>query len=765
MPKDHKKINITEIAEFDPERVDGVGKGANGFPILMLKSIATEDGNVDDVTTAKADAEHDACDTCDGEGTILEGNRKCPKCLGTGKAPKVGESAKAFIESVIKESEGVALSGAPVPPAADCPTCNASGLIDGASVHGKVCVDCGGTGKDQSMTNPVELNAVAADAGRVSVGDPEGRETMDKAASDNQCVGCQAMNKAVAKFCAGCGDDMAKAAAQMCSCGHSIAAGEKTCSGCGLAVDMTKGHDFDPDGFRPAQYSADADETVGCPECESMNDLDAAYCDQCGHMLAGDPDVTVDGVPVGGDDDDSADDDSMDDDSTDDDSMKSLTKTDAWKRLLEATGNTVAKDVVTVADGATFTAPNPVEMVPADSDDIDASGMPGSPSWEATDAQTATNAAQTLMQAAELIRTFASRENIEVAAGEGNDIFDAKAAEMALVGVTGALGIMAQLAFHENLEAQKSLEEEGGAAKAGKRLSNKSVAVLMAARDHLDALLGDNNQTGQSDDDNTNSGEAANKYIQSANKALLAKEIKDMTTEELTKVLDQRDERLVGLLADTFKGLPADNNVASIASAKDANKKSKNKNPKAEMTDLEDEATQGDDESANTSPTGAAKADGQECSGCGAMCKAGDSECAKCGMAMKSEAELTPEEIEARVAAKEAKKALKAARRAEKEAAENAAVAKAIAEGVAEATEAVRTLQDRLATVEKMAAPSTIVRTRPSDAIAKSVERDDLEMRLAQLERVTRETADNDIRKASREEAKEVRDRIAGLSA
>ena len=115
--------------------------------------------------------------------------------------------------------------------------------------------------------------------------------------------------------------------------------------------------------------------------------------------------------------------------------------------------------------------------------------------------------------------------------------------------------------------------------------------------------------------------------------------------------------------------------------------------------------------------------------------------------------------------AEEAKKALKAAQKAEKEAAENAAVQKAIAEGVAEATTAVIALQERLSTVEKMAAPSTIVRTRPQDALTKSVERDELEMRLAHLERVARETPDQDIRKASREESKEIRDRIAGLSA
>ena len=84
---------------------------------------------------------------------------------------------------------------------------------------------------------------------------------------------------------------------------------------------------------------------------------------------------------------------------------------------------------------------------------------------------------------------------------------------------------------------------------------------------------------------------------------------------------------------------------------------------------------------------------------------------------------------------------------------------------MAEATEAVRTLQERLATVEKMAAPSNIVRTRPQEDMTKSVERDELEMRLAQLERTARETPDNDIRKASREQAAEIRTKITSLSA
>ena len=899
MPKN--EVTITEIEEFEPSRVDGVGKGANGFPILMLKSIGDEAVKADDRSN---------CKTCDGDGKILNNQRKCPDCLGTGKAPKVGESAKQFIEAVTKE-DGVAPSGAPYElTEQDCPTCNGSGTIADASHDGKMCPDCGGTGIDQMMTNPKELNAVAADPGRISVGDPEGRETMDKQ-SGSGCPGC-----AVA-----------------------MANGDDKCPECGAKVE--KGHDFEPNGFRPAPYQADADETVQCPDCQLMNDLDSAYCDQCGHELAGDDDVTVDGKPadLGGfrpmpyhpDADETvgcpkcelmndldaaycdqcghqlAGDDKVvvdgqplvqdDDDATkgsgetiddvlrhdkghddwhamhgdppckseadcaamrakydDSDATKSLagfctlcTKknvscsnscmncgkslvvskekadpsvgggtvrskiadedfagknrsfpivtpadvSDAASSMGRAGADNYATDTIKAniiaiaqrkgpkfvaelpqawkddmaekADGS-LSGVNPslgavVTPMPNDDDTV----LPGSPSWEAVDAATATQAAQSLMEASELIRQFAQRESIEVAAGEGNDLFDEKAAEMALIGVTAAIGVMAQLAFHEGLEAQKSLEEEGTVEKAGKRLSGKAVAALAAARDHLNIVLGQDDPALQTDDDADGSSADA-KYIQSANKALLSKELEDMSTDELEKVLNARDERLVELLADAMKGKVLDDQTASVDSAKTVKSNSKKKNPKAEMTDLEDEAAQGDHDSANTSPEGAAKADGDvSCKDCGAMCKADDKECAKCGMAMK--AELTEEEIEAKKARKEAKKALKAAQKAEKEAAENAAVQKAIAEGVAEATTAVIALQERLSTVEKMAAPSTIVRTRPQDALTKSVERDELEMRLAHLERVARETPDQDIRKASREESKEIRDRIAGLSA
>ena len=311
-------------------------------------------------------------------------------------------------------------------------------------------------------------------------------------------------------------------------------------------------------------------------------------------------------------------------------------------------------------------------------------------------------------------RRFGKREAIEVAAGEGNDVFDVAATEMAMIGVTGALGIMAQLAFHESQEAQK-----GAMTKEGKRLSGKTIDALSQVRDAINDLLAGDNPKGKSgskdeaddsdsQDDTNGVGDAVVKYIDSANKALLDKEITDMSSDELEKVLNARDERLVAILADTLDD---------------------GKSVKKSKVKIDDEV----------------EADN--------------------AYAAKSEDLMTEEEIEAKRAAKEAKKALKAARQAEKDAAENAAVQKAIAEGVAEATEAVRTLQDRLATVEKMAAPSNVVRTRPQEALTKSAERDDLEIRLAHLERVARTTPDNDIRKASREEAAEIRTKITSLSA
>ena len=69
------EVDVTEIVEFDPSLVSGVGNPANGTKFLLLKATAGPD-----------------CPTCKDTGKIMEGNRDCPDC--DGPAAK-SESAEA----------------------------------------------------------------------------------------------------------------------------------------------------------------------------------------------------------------------------------------------------------------------------------------------------------------------------------------------------------------------------------------------------------------------------------------------------------------------------------------------------------------------------------------------------------------------------------------------------------------------------------------------------------------------------------------------
>ena len=686
------KITITELSEFEPTRVDGVGKGANGFPILMLKGVEEESTDVvtdvlaavQQIEAAKA-ADRADCETCDGTGKIMMGNRKCPDCQATGKKAMIGDTV-----DTLASKAGVAPSGSGATPATDCPTCKGDGILRNGTHDGKQCPDCGGTGQDQARTNPKELRAMNADAGRISVGDPDGRETIDKAA-----------------------------------------------------------------GYQPAPYHADADETVKCPGCGLMNDTDSKYCDQCGMKLQGASNVSA----TKGADESLADvmrHDKGHDDwhaahgdppckseadcarmrATYDDAAKGMKCSDCKSgnksgskfcaqcgMAMKAAGAYVASNPTSAASTQMTTS----DTVPGDGSS-DAS--PGSPAWEAIDAATATAAASSLMQASEFIRTFAQRERMEVAAGEGNDVFDAGAAEAAIAAVSQALGIMAQLAFHESQEAQKS-----EFSKAGKRLAGKTIAALAAARDHLNIVLGsDDPALAASDGDEI---DATDKFIASANKALNSeRNVLNMTEEELQRLVVSTVAQAV-VTADAVKGKAYDDNVDGIAGGKNANKKSKKKNPKAENFDLEDEADYGDNDS-------------------------GSMDAAK--------AELTPEEIEARLAAKAARKELKKAKKAEKQAAKNAAVTKAVEDALAEVakqTDGLNATIEKLTTdldsVKKMAAPSNIVRTRPQEALTKSAERDALELDLAKYENLAKSTNEPELRTGYNERVKLIRSQIAAL--
>jgi hypothetical protein len=395
-------------------------------------------------------------------------------------------------------------------------------------------------------------------------------------------------------------------------------------------------------------------------------------------------------------------------------------------------GDPDGRERIDKAGAMTYSAPNTSiaastamttgATVPSDGSS-DAS--PGSPAWEAVDAATATAAAVSLMQAAELIRTFADRERMEVAAGEGNDIFDAGAAEAAMVAVSQALGVMAQLAFHEAMEAQKGQVE-----KAGRRLASKTITALAAARDYLNTVLGSDDPALADQDKGDGSGsDAADKFIASANKALDSeRNVLDMTEEDLQKLVVETVAQAV-VAAEAVKGM---------AKGDDDMKDKKNKKKKSD-----------DDE---------------------AMVSSDDDEETEDDMEEASKADLTPEEIEANLAAAEARKELKAAKKAAKHAAKQAAVTKAVEaalEEVAKQTDGLNATIERLTsdldTVKKMAAPSSIVRTRPQEALTKSVERDAMELELAKYESLAKSTNEPELRTGYNDRVKQIRSQIAAL--
>ena len=90
-------VEVTELTELHAEKVSGVGKPANGTSFLLVKAAADDD---------------DACSTCDGKGTIMEGNRKCPDCSGATKSDS--DEADEIEAEVTKEWEALdkALSAA-----------------------------------------------------------------------------------------------------------------------------------------------------------------------------------------------------------------------------------------------------------------------------------------------------------------------------------------------------------------------------------------------------------------------------------------------------------------------------------------------------------------------------------------------------------------------------------------------------------------------------------------------------------------------------
>lgn len=388
----------------------------------------------------------------------------------------------------------------------------------------------------------------------------------------------------------------------------------------------------------------------------------------------------------------------------------------------------VDEDVAKDDSGVDVTGDGTDDGDDADEDTApDASNTPGSPEWEADDAEVATQAARHLMEASALIAQFKQREGMEVAAGDGNDLFDEMDIQNALDRVTVALSIIARLAFHEGMEAQKEV-----AVKSGKRLSTKSVSILTAARDHITALLGDDDPAKSNDDE--------------ANKS--REDVLDMTADELNKLLDERDARLAKEAEEASTDADAD-----AADASD------------EATTADADAATEDAEKAKKKPPveDGADADAEDGAEDGADGDEDDADAAKADAV-----ELTPEEIEANAEIDRLRKQLKEAEEAQKQAADNATLSAKIEEHLAKVVEqneilkaTVEGLQSDLESVKKMAAPGGPVKTVPQAAKTIAAERDVLEGEIAKYERLAKETSERELREGYNAQARQLRAKLA----
>src|SRR5271168_3296207 len=111
-------VAITEFEEIDPDELHLVGKGANGFKALLAKSASEEVREVletiadaTDTEIVKADDDRPDCTTCDGSGKIMDGNRRCPDCKGSGVKPMPGDTEKSLAQLAAIKEAGVAASG------------------------------------------------------------------------------------------------------------------------------------------------------------------------------------------------------------------------------------------------------------------------------------------------------------------------------------------------------------------------------------------------------------------------------------------------------------------------------------------------------------------------------------------------------------------------------------------------------------------------------------------------------------------------------
>ena len=435
--------DVTELVELNATKVSGVSAPANGTPWLLLKAAAPD---AEDAT--KADADTKPCPTCDGKGTIMEGNRECPDCGGTGKVAKSDSAEADEIEETMTGSTAKSDSEE-----ADEQEAEMTGEAEKADADFLEWVE------KSDLDDATKAELKAADRNKLADSDFAYVDSNGKRhlpIHDKGHVQAALGRFGQTQFES---EDKKKAAA-------------------GKIKDAASEHGVDVDDESEVGQATKAEDETPVEKSPGVPDFATAEPKATGTVTtfaesgvvgpatgAIKPDADTDPpMPLGGE-------------STRVIPAESRLGEPHMPDLAAAAKADEDDDLIHIVekDGLDFMSQANTPVVD-DGDEV-----PGSPVWESYDAATLDQVAQGLAACSAAVDNIRQREAVEAVTGSPGDWQDAMDLETACDAIDAALGFVARLAYHEGAEVQK----------AGRRLSAASESHARAARDHLTALLGD----------------------------------------------------------------------------------------------------------------------------------------------------------------------------------------------------------------------------------------------------------------------------------
>lgn len=441
-------VEITEIVELQATKVSGVASPANGTPFLLLKSAAS-------------------CATCDGKGTIMEGNRKCPDCDGATKSNSAeadeqqelmtGESAKSSSPEADAQQELMtgeaakakwdALDKALTAAERDKMPASSFAFIDKKGGKHLPIHDEGHTVAAKGRVGQQDFSEAKGDPGEAK------KAAEAKIATAAKKFGIGAKKGAV--------QDGLNGTTTPQEAGH-LNTGQSSLAGT-VTTGKTPVPSTVPDGRHQSSTSGPTGQLEGGESAYSIPD-EAKVIDNP--------------VPL----------------------MKAVTS-------LVGAMDMLTEQRQAIKEGKYLQVTNPTG---------DAASAVSSMPWESYDSATLAQVAQCLAGCCAALDCIQERERIEALSGAGGDMEHVWDLGEAAEALDYAMGVAARLAFVEAAEGDTEV-----ATKAGKVISGKNLEALQKAHDHLSAVIesaaSSSKVDGDDDDEDENkassAGESAEKEM------------------------------------------------------------------------------------------------------------------------------------------------------------------------------------------------------------------------------------------------------------